>query len=113
MLYGIGKVKGSTRDKVESAISRSRQQNLVLGDGTFIWINKEQFNREMRCPPDNNIEHIPRTELRAIVLAVAKALFVSQRQALITDVASTLVLNSSGGGVAMSLGSPIQALLHA
>ena len=112
LLYGIGKVKGSTRDKVERAILSSRQQNLILGDGTFIWLKKEQLNREMRCPPDNNIEHIPPVELRAIVLAVTKALFGLRRQALITEVTRTLGFNRSGGRITDLLGNTIQELLN-
>lgn len=109
--YGMGRVAGSTRDHVEHAIRLAQSGGSVVGDSTFIWLREEQLHREPRRPVDGNIEHVPPTELRAIVLATAQALFGVPRPDLVTDVSRRLGFNRTGGRIAEVLDRIIQELL--
>lgn len=95
----------------------NKAQGVPFLEGTckkkpYVWLQEEQLHRKLRRPPDRNIEHIPPTELRAIVAAVTGALFGSGRKTLITEVARTLGFNRSGGRITEVLDKALQGLLN-
>ncbi len=110
-LYRLGRVKGSTREKVEQAIRSALLSKRVKGIGSFIWHTEEQLHRTLRYPASGNIEHIPPTEIRAITLAVAKVTFGIPRNDLITEIARVLKFNRTGDRITEVLDTAIGELL--
>jgi very-short-patch-repair endonuclease/DNA polymerase III delta prime subunit len=109
--YGSGPIRGDARDWAESAILSAQQGGSVQGDGTFIWLRDDQLGREPRRPVDGNIEHVPPIELKAIVLATAKALFGVPRHDLVIEVARRLGFSRTGGRITAVLDRIVQELL--
>ena len=110
--YGLGRVKGSTREHVKHALALAQSGGHIRSDGTFIWLRDEQMHREPRRPGDGNIEHVPPTELRAIVYATAKAVFGSPRRELVVETARKLGFSKTGRRITEVLDIVIQELLE-
>ncbi|MFQ6025903.1 MAG: DUF3320 domain-containing protein [Dehalococcoidia bacterium] len=109
--YGLGRVRGSTRDHVEHAISLAQHNARVLGDGTFIWLSDDQLRREPRAPVDGDIEHVPPVELMAIVLSTARAVFGAPRRELVIETARRLGFSRTSGRITEVLDRIVQGLL--
>ena len=109
--YQLGKVMGTTREKVETAIRLAKKNNHVMGSGDFIWFEEEQINRPVRYPVDGNIEHISPIELKSVTLTVAKAMFGIPQNDLITEVARLLKFNRTGVRITEVIGKTIEDLL--
>ena len=109
--YGLGRVRGSTREHVERAIDIARRDLRVQGDGLFIWLRDDQILREPRKPVDVNIEHYPPYALGMIVIRTAKIMFGAARRDLLIESARTLGFSRTGGRIAEVIDSVIQGLL--
>lgn len=109
--YGMGRVRGSARDHVESAVRIAEREHCVRGDGTFVWIRDDQLCREPRRPFDGNIEHVPPTELRVIVLAAAKVMFGAVSRDLVVETARQLGFARTGGRITEVLDRVVRGLI--
>jgi hypothetical protein len=109
--YNLGRVRGSTRERVEDTIRVAVGGGRVKSDGTFIWSRDEQLNRAPRQPVDSNIDHVPPTELKAIVLATAKVMFGIARQDLVVEAARRLGFARTGSRINEVVDAAVQDLL--
>ena len=109
--YGLGRVSGGTRDRVEHSIDTAIYEGRVESDGTFIWLREDQLRREPRHRPDGNIEHYPPSELKVIVLVTAKSMFGAPRRDLLIESARKLGFTRTGGRIEEVIDSVIQSLL--
>jgi len=109
--YQLGKVVGSTREKVEQAIRLAKKIKRVIGNEEFIWFEEEQLKRSVRYPVDGNIEHISPMELKTVTLMVAKAMFGIPKNDLITEIARLLKFNRTGVRIVEVLGKTIDDLI--
>jgi very-short-patch-repair endonuclease len=110
--YGLGRVRGSTRENVERVIQVAQSRGTVRGDGTFIWVENDQLSRAPRGPVDGNIEHIPLSELRKVVVATARVMFGVSRHDLINEVARKLGNKKTGGRILEVLDRVVQEMLN-
>lgn len=109
--YGLGRVRGSTRERVEDAIGAAVRGGLVKGDGMFVWSRDEQLYRTPRQPADGNIEHVPSTELKTIVLATARVMFGIARQDLVVETARRLGFARTGTRITEVIDAAVQDLI--
>ena len=109
--YGLGRVRGKTREHVERAIYIARRDLRVQGDGLFIWHRDDQILREPRNPADGNIEHYPPSEIGVIVIRTAKIMFGAARRDLLIESGRTLGFPRTGGRITEVIDSVIQSLL--
>ncbi|MHA1485203.1 MAG: hypothetical protein ACTSPR_07795, partial [Candidatus Thorarchaeota archaeon] len=109
--YSLGRLRGSSRDYITRAIQAAQRRGATSGDGSFIWARDDQLRRLPRLPVDGNIEHVPPTELRAVAISVAKAVFGIPRPDLVTEIARRLGFNRTGDRIETVLSTMVQALL--
>ncbi len=109
--YGLGRVRGSTREHVERAIDIARRDLRVQGDGLFIWLRDDQILREPRNPVDGNIEHYPPSAIGVIVIRTAKIMFGATRRDLLIESARTLGFSRTGDRITEVIDNVIQSLL--
>ena len=110
--FGLARVRGATRDHLENAILSATRDRVVESDGHFIWANDAQLERTPRLPPDGNIQHVPPSELEAIVVAIVGACFGVPRRDLTAETARRLGFARTGGRIAEILDSVVQRLLE-
>jgi hypothetical protein len=109
--YGLGRVTGTTRDHVEHAITMAQRGGQVQGNDTFIWIGDAQLGRAPRRPVDGNIDHMPPTELKEVVLSTSRAVFGAPRGELVIEASRLLGFSRSGGRITEVLSHAVQELL--
>ncbi len=110
--YDMGHVRSSTRDNIDQAIQAACKNGKVKNNGAFIWILDEQLHRAPRLPVDGNIEHIPPTELKTIIITIVKAMLGIPQSDLMVDVARRLGFNRTGGRITEILNDIIRELLN-
>ncbi len=118
--YGIGRVGSGNRDKIEKTIIRAQTNGAIGGDmkagepgsGSFIWVGDEQLRRVPRSCVDNDIGHVPPTELKTIMVAIAGAEFGVPRGALMTAVTRKMGFERTGSRITEQLEKIIQELLE-
>jgi very-short-patch-repair endonuclease len=109
--YGMGRVRGSTRERVEHAILDAQRSGRIKTDGTFIWTRDDQLNRAPRKPIDGNNEHVPPTELQAVVLGIVRVNFAIARLDLVVETARVLGFARTGSRITEVVDAAVQALL--
>lgn len=111
LCYQMGHVRGSVRENVERCIRTACTSGVVRGSGDFIWLRDDQLRRMPRSPADGDIEHVAPSELRAIILAVTRAMFGIPRNDLVIEVTRTLRFSRTGGRITEVLEKLIKDLL--
>ena len=109
--YRLGRVKGSTRTRIQRSIANAIHRKIVMGDKRFIWSKKSPLSRSPRNAPDENFEHIAPTELKAIVLATANLLFGCTQRELVVETARMLGVTRTGKRITVVVSNTIQQLL--
>jgi ribosomal protein S19E (S16A) len=109
--YGLERVRGSTRTRVQKSISNAVRRKIVKGDKRFIWFKNSQLSRSPRKAPDENFDHIAPMELRAIVLRTADLSFGSTRHELVVQTARILGFTRTGKRINGVVNDTIQQLL--
>ena len=99
LCYGLGRVRGTTRDHVERAITLAKRRGQIQGDSTFIWSREEQLRRAPRMLVDGNIDHVPPNELKALVLETARVVFGVPRRDLVIETARMIGFSRTGGHI--------------
>jgi very-short-patch-repair endonuclease len=111
LYYGMGRIRGAARERMEDAIETASQGGGIMTDGTFVWVNDEQLHRAPRRPVDGNIDHVPPTELKAVVLATAREMFGMARHDLVVESARRLGFARTGNRITEVIDAAIQILL--
>jgi hypothetical protein len=109
--YRLDRASESVRARIEAAIRFAQRAGFVRSDGAFIWLQDDQLDREPRRPVHQNIEHVPPTELKKVVLGTARAMFGASRSNLVVETARKLGFSRTGGRIALVLNEFVQALL--
>jgi hypothetical protein len=109
--YQLGKVSGTTREKVSRAIQLAKDNKRIVGNDEFIWVTQQQLYRRVRYPVDGNVEHISPMELKSVTLMVAKAMFGIPQNDLITEIARLLKFNRTGIRIVEVLSKTIEGLI--
>jgi hypothetical protein len=111
LCYGLGRIRGATRERVDDAIESAVQSGRIKSDGAFIWAWDEQLDRSPRQPADGSIDHVPPSELKAVVLATARVMFGMARPDLLVEVARTLGFGRAGSRITEVIDAAIQQLI--
>ncbi len=109
--YGIGRVRGSTRDHVKYAIGQAVMGGKLLRTGDFLHTSPNQLNRDPRMLVDENIEHAPPSELKTLI-AQAAGQFRGPQEDLAKEVTSMLGFARKGRRIAEIVSSLISDLIE-
>ena len=110
--YSMGHIRGSTRAKIEKVITNAcKISRAICSSGDFIWLRDDQLRRPPRMPVDGNIEHIPPSELKVIILMLVKASFGVPQVDLVVDVARKLGFSRTGDRIEEIIIHAIKELL--
>ena len=110
--YGISRLGKVTREKIERGIQLARSSGAVQGDGSFVWHDDGQLSRQPRRLEDRKIEHVHLSELQSLILAMARALFGTTRNGLITEVARHLGFRRNGSLISEAIDTNVQQLIE-
>ena len=108
--YGIGRVRGSTRDTVTYALQQAVAEKSLLSKDGFLYAERRQLNREPRAIGDNNIDQVSSSELKSVIARVADA-FRGPRDQLIPEVARAFGFARTGQRIVERLNEMIDSLL--
>ena len=108
--YDIGSVRGSTRVKVEEAITKSISEGLKT-QGSFIWYEDEQLDRKPRSPAGKNMEQVAPRELKETIINVVTRISGAPQKDLINEVARKLGFDRTGGKIVDILITAIAELI--
>lgn len=121
--YGLGSVKGSTRDLIMKGFQHCLSEKKIMRLESFVWISEDQIRQGPRTPVDSNIEHISPWELSFIVQKIANDLISSntlpkgtgavaqRRSLLITKTSQDLGFRRVGARLARELEKAIDGLV--
>ena len=109
--YGIGRVRGSTRDHVKHAIGQAVMEGKLLRTEDFLHTKPSQLNREPRVLVDENIEHAPPSELRTLITQVANR-YRSPQEELAKEVTMMLGFARKGRRIAETVSGLISELVE-
>ncbi len=109
--YGIGRVRGSTREHLTYAFEQAVREGKLLCAGDFLYVELSQLNREPRMLVDENIEHAPPSELKTLITHVAGQ-FRGPHEELAKEVATMLGFARKGRRIAEIISSLISDLVE-
>ena len=109
--YGMGRVRGSTRDHVTYAITRAVTEGRLQRTGDFLYADLSQLNREPRMLLDGGIEHAPPSELRTLITQAASQ-FRGPREGLVAEAAAILGFGRKGRRIAEVINGLLSDLIE-
>ena len=110
--YGIVRLSGVARYKIERGIQLAQSSGAVRGDGSFVWLDDGQLSRRPRRWEGRKIEHVHSSELQSLILATARTLFGTTRRGLITEVARHLGFKRNGSLISEAIDTNVQQLIN-
>ena len=109
--YGVTRVVARARDRIEYEIAQALRRREIHGDEEFIWLGEGQLERAPRLPVDSKIEHVPPSEIKAVILGIVRSGFGIPRTDISPEVARRLGFNRTGKRIAEVIEAAIRALL--
>ena len=109
--YGVTRVVARARDRIEYEIGQALRRSEIHEDEEFIWLGEGQLERAPRLPVDGKIEHVPPSEIKAVILGIVRSGFGIPRNDISPEVARRLGFNRTGKRIAEVTEAAIQALL--
>ena len=113
--YELGRVRGSTRRRVITAIDRAAREGLIKKEGSIIWSVDDQLGHPPRKPAidstQRSIELIPAKELETAVLLTVRAMFGGTEEDVITQTARNLGYQRTGSSINQVLDEVITLML--
>jgi hypothetical protein len=107
-IYGIGRLKGSTKESVLAAVNGTVRALAIDRSGDFFYIDGDQFSNTPRKAGDRTITEIHSDELRAAINTVKAGLPTLSKDALIKEVARQLGYLRVGPTIRSTLGELVQ-----
>jgi very-short-patch-repair endonuclease len=114
--YGLGRVRGATREHLMSAIERAARSGLVKKQGDFIWSNYAQLAQPPRASGSGaaarSIEQIHPDELKQALLLTVASIFGGSRDDVVSQTARNLGYQRTGPSIKQVLETAIDQMLE-
>jgi very-short-patch-repair endonuclease len=109
--FGLSRLRGGPRERVEWGVDHALQKKMIQTIGDFFYSNDAQLNQAARTPVDEDITHIPPSELHQIVVRVV-CHYGGPREETITQVGRNLGYRRTGSRLQGTIGQAIDWLLE-